>query len=147
MTEQVLIHIRGLQTDPHGPFGDEEPIEIVVSGQRLPSDGICRLIYDEVGEDTEDVTHNEMHIHPNTVISQKRGAIRTDMVFEKGKRNLTAYETPYGSMEMGIATTDLSVTEEEDKVTVHIAYALSMNEHYVADCTLDLTAESTPAAL
>ena len=64
------------------------------------------------------------------------------MIFEPNKKNITYYETPFGQLQMGIATTDIKVREEEDKMSVKIEYTLDVNESHVADCTLNMKIQS-----
>ena len=58
------------------------------------------------------------------------------MVFEQGKKNMTFYSTPFGTLQMGIAATGLELQEEEDNIHLKVDYALDMNEEHVADCYL-----------
>ena len=37
------------------------------------------------------------------------------MIFEKGKKNLTYYYTPFGSIQIGIDATSIEVKETEDE--------------------------------
>ena len=47
-----------------------------------------------------------------------------------------------GLIILGITTTSLKVTEQEDRLEVLIEYALEMNGEYVAGCRLELRAAS-----
>lgn len=121
----------------------EEPIEVVTFGSYAFRNGRHVLEYDEVFEETQDkTTHCVIFMGPEGAEVHKTGQMAVDMIFEKGKKNLTYYTTPYGTIEMGIATTEVDVQEEADTLTLKIQYALSMNEEHVADCTLDLVAET-----
>ena len=64
------------------------------------------------------------------------------MVFEQGKKNMTFYSTPFGTLQMGIAATGLELQEEEDNIHLKVDYALDMNEEHVADCYLTVQATS-----
>ena len=67
------------------------------------------------------------------------------MVFEQGKKNMTYYTTPYGTLQMGIAATNLELEETEGAVNMKVDYALDMNEEHVADCYLSIQAQSKNA--
>ena len=60
------------------------------------------------------------------------------MVFEEQKKNISYYQTPFGTMEMGIAATRVDLEQGEDEMNVHIEYALEVNESHVADCDISI---------
>ena len=78
---------------------------------------------------------------------RKKGLVNAHMVFEKGKKNMTCYTTPFGTIRMGIAATGVTVDEKKESIRAHVDYSLEMNDMHVAECSLTLTAESHPTAL
>jgi uncharacterized beta-barrel protein YwiB (DUF1934 family) len=146
LKKDVLVSVKGIQLLMRGGSEEggvpEEPIEVVTFGSYAYRNGKHILEYDEILEETPGKTHNVITMSPDYAEVHKTGEADVDMIFEKGKTNLTYYATPYGTIEMGIATTDINLEEETDRVTLKIEYALSMNEEHVADCSLALTAES-----
>ena len=61
-----------------------------------------------------------------------------DELVEKDKINMTQYETPYGEMMIGVFTKDIRFEEQDEKITVHVNYALDINGDPVADCNIDI---------
>lgn len=144
MNKDVLIHVRGLQmmeTDDA-----QEPIEIVVPGQYYFRNGSHYLRYEEMLDDTAETTVNYMKMSPNGVEVRKQGQVNVHMVFEEGKKNKTFYNTPYGTLQMGISATGLELKESEDGIQMKVDYALDMNEEHVADCYLTVQAQSKDSA-
>lgn len=144
MNKDVLIHVRGLQmmeTDDA-----QEPIEIVVPGQYYFRNGSHYLRYEEMLDDTAETTVNYIKMSPNGVEVRKQGQINVHMVFEEGKKNKTFYNTPYGTLQMGISATGLELKESEDGIQMKVDYALDMNEEHVADCYLTVQAQSKDSA-
>ena len=144
MNKDVLIHVRGLQmmeTDDA-----QEPIEIVVPGQYYFRNGSHYLRYEEMLDDTADTTVNYIKMSPNGVEVRKQGQVNVHMVFEEGKKNKTFYNTPYGTLQMGISATGLELKESEDGIQMKVDYALDMNEEHVADCYLTVQAQSKDSA-
>ena len=140
MNKDVLIHVRGLQlmeTDD-----EQEPIEIVVPGQYYFRNGSHYLRYEEMLEDFSEPTINYIKISPKGIEVRKKGIVNVHMVFEQGKKNMTYYTTPYGTLQMGIAATNLELTESEENLHMKADYALDMNEEHVADCYLTVQAQS-----
>ena len=58
------------------------------------------------------------------------------MVFEKDKKNMTYYHTPFGSLMMGIDAKEISVQETEQEIHAQVQYALDINYEHLADCTI-----------
>ncbi len=141
MDKNVLIHIRGLQMME--PTDEQEPIELVVPGQYYFKNGSHYLRYEELMDETStEPTVNYIKISSKAVEVRKKGLVNVHMVFERGKKNMTYYSTPYGTVEMGIAATGVMIEESENGIDMKVDYALEMNEEYVADCYLTVSAQS-----
>ena len=132
MDKEVLIHVRGLQTIDAD--GDQEPVEIVVPGQYYFRNG-------EILEDFAEPTINYIKISPKGMEVRKKGVVNVHMVFEQGKKNMTYYTTPYGTIEMGIAATNMNLEENDGSLDMKVDYALDMNQEHVADCYLAIKAQ------
>ena len=139
MDKEVLIHVSGLQT--MDAEGDQEPIEIVVPGENYFRNGSHYLRYEEILEDFAEPTINYIKISPKGMEVRKKGVVNVHMVFEQGKKNMTYYTTPYGTIEMGIAATNLNLEENDSGLNMKVDYALDMNQEHVADCYLAIKAQ------
>ena len=139
MDKEVLIHVSGLQT--MDAEGDQEPIEIVVPGEYYFRNGSHYLRYEEILEDFAEPTINYIKISPKGMEVRKKGVVNVHMVFEQGKKNMTYYTTPYGTIEMGIAATNLNLEENDSGLNMKVDYALDMNQEHVADCYLAIKAQ------
>lgn len=140
MDKEVLIHVRGLQMMESD--GEQEPIEIVVPGQYYFKNGSHYLRYEEVMEDFPEPTINYIKFSSTGMEVRKKGVVNVHMVFQQGKKNMTYYTTPFGTVEMGIAATNLNLEEKEGTLNMHVDYALDMNAEHVADCYLAIEAQS-----
>ena len=139
MDKEVLIHVSGLQT--MDAEGDQEPIEIVVPGEYYFRNGSHYLRYEEILEDFAEPTINYIKISPKGMEVRKKGVVNVHVVFEQGKKNMTYYTTPYGTIEMGIAATNLNLEENDSGLNMKVDYALDMNQEHVADCYLAIKAQ------
>ena len=125
------------------PTDEQEPIELVVPGQYYFKNGSHYLRYEELMDETSaEPTVNYIKISSKAVEVRKKGLVNVHMVFERGKKNMTYYSTPYGIVEMGIAATGVMIEESENGIDMKVDYALEMNEEYVADCYLTVSAQS-----
>ena len=55
------------------------------------------------------------------------------MIFEEGKENLSYYDTPFGSLLMGVNTSNIDWMEEEEQMRLQVDYDLSVNSAYLTD--------------
>ena len=141
MDKNVLIHVRGLQL--MDADSDQEPLEIVVPGEYYFRNGSHYLRYEEIMEDFTEPTINYIKIAPEGMELRKKGLVNVHMVFEQGKKNMTYYTTPFGTIQMGIAATNLDLEESKDTLNMKVDYALDMNDEHVADCYLSIRVQPT----
>ena len=57
----------------------------------------------------------------------KTGISNAHMIFEKNKKNLTYYQTPYGQMLIGVNTKNMEVNVTDDNIGVRVDYELDVN--------------------
>ena len=133
MTKEVLINISGLQMD----IDPQEPIEMVTTGAYYLRNGKHYILYDELSEDNE-VTKNVLKIGPNSVEFTRKGPQGSHMIFEEGKENLSYYDTPFGSLLMGVNTSSIDWMEEEEQMRLQVDYDLSVNSDHVSKCKIDV---------
>ena len=142
MTKDVLVTIAGLQFE----IDSEEPIEVITAGQYFLKNDKHYVLYDEILEDTNEICKNRIKIGKDQVEILKTGASNVHMVFEKGKKNLTYYNTPFGNLLIGIDTTKVEFNEGSEQLELKINYVLEVNYAHVSDCsiTIKVTSKKTP---
>ncbi|WP_167957117.1 DUF1934 domain-containing protein [Anaerosporobacter faecicola] len=132
MTKDVLVTIAGLQFE----IDSEEPIEVITTGQYFLKNEKHYILYDEILDDTKEVCKNRIKIGKDSVEILKSGASNVHMVFETNKKNLTYYNTPFGSLLIGIDTTKIACKEKEEEIELYIEYGLEVNYSHVSDCKI-----------
>lgn len=70
----------------------------------------------------------------------KAGEMRGSLFFEKDKRTLSCYETPYGQLHFGVWTTGIDLDVKEDEIFAGIRYRMEMEDHPMADCCVKIHA-------
>ena len=138
MTKDVLVAIAGLQYE----IDSEEPIEVITAGQYFYKNEKHYVLYDEILSDSNEICKNRIKIACDSVEISKTGASNVLMVFELGKKNLTYYNTPFGSLLIGIDTRKIVCSETEEAIVLNIEYGLEVNYSYVSDCSI--TVKITP---
>ena len=139
MTKDVLIAIKGLQFEE---AEDAEEIEVIQRGQYFQRNGSHFLVYEEPIEGTTDTILNRIKFKEDEVLVTKKGAVNTMLSFRKNEKNMTNYATPFGNLVMGIHTHQIDLNMQEDKLLVHVDYALDVNYEFLADCKITITATS-----
>ena len=139
MTKDVLIAIKGLQFEE---AEDAEEIEVIQRGQYFQRNGSHFLVYEEPIEGTTDTILNRIKFKEDEVLVTKKGAVNTMLSFRKNEKNMTNYATPFGNLVMGIHTHQIDLNMQEDKLFVHVDYALDVNYEFLADCKITITATS-----
>ena len=129
MTKEVLVSIAGLHADMNEAENEEnEPIEVLSPGTYFFKDNKHYIFLEEVTEGIPGVTKTQIRIHgQDSVEVIKKGALAMHMLFETDKKNRAYYKTPYGELNLGISTHDISVEETEDNINVKARQAKSFS--------------------
>ena len=141
MTRDVLVSVSGIQLAED----DSNEVEMITAGDYFWKNGSHYIIYDEVQEGME-VVKNTIKIRPEGMDIIKRGSSSLRMTFEKDKKNLSCYATPYGEMMIGVNTRNISIDEEEDSLKVRVDYSLDINYQHVSECNIILAVQSGSVA-
>lgn len=67
------------------------------------------------------------------------------MVFEKNKKNVTYYYTPFGSLVIGVDAKQITVQETEENIDVTVNYDLDVNYEFLANCNITMNIKAKGA--
>lgn len=104
------------------------------------------LVFEEI-EDSSNKSENLMKFRESYLEVTKRGSVNARLIFEKDKKTKSQYGTPFGILQIGIATTGVNLKEQDDSIEVTANYALEINDDFIADCSISLKAQSKAANL
>ena len=145
MTKDVLVSISGKHIDIMNGIaqeyeGGDAGIEVVTPACYYLRNGKHYIIYDEVFEGTAGTVKNKIKITGTDMVEiMKSGLTSSHMIFEKNKKNLTYYKTPYGQMLVGVNTKKMEISVEDDKIGVLVDYELDVNHEPLADCKIKMS--------
>ena len=134
MTKDVLITIRGVHTMDE----EDNDVEMIVRGDYYQKNGKHYVLYEELLEGFKEPVKNIIKITPTSMDITKKGTATTHMLFEKNRKNMSYYGTPFGNLLVGIDAKDIKVEETEHCIDVQIDYALEVNYEHLADCTIKM---------
>ncbi len=144
MTEDILISVKGLHTLESA---EEEEIEVISAGKYYFRNGKHYIFYDETVEDSGEVVKNRITLRDGCMEVQKKGSMNAKMIFEKGHKNTSWYDTPFGNLLAGIEVTAMQVTQQEDLLEVSVDYVLEANYEQIADCRIRIRVMSKDSGL
>lgn len=120
----VIISIKGSQTN--GKASDE--MELVTEGKLVRrGEDSYTISYEESEMTGLEGTTTVLHIDGPRVTLLREGTFNSQMVFEEGCRHLSMYETPYGSLSVGIDTRRMKNTVDESGGDLEIDYAIEID--------------------
>lgn len=134
MDKQVLVSITGLQFSND----DRNAVEMITVGDYYKRNGKHYLLFDEAAEGFEGTTRNMIKFNDHMVDITKKGVTNVHMVFEERQKNMTYYDTPFGNLLIGLATSRVDVKEGENSIDVSIDYSLDINYEFVSDCKISI---------
>ena len=134
MTKEILLSISGL----HMLEEEDGNVEVVTAGDYYNRNGKHYILYDEVVEGLSGHISNRIKISGDSVEVTKKGLTNTQLIFEKGKKHTTRYQTPYGILNLGVLTRDVQVREEDALIGVKVEYILEVNAQHLAECTIEM---------
>ena len=103
---------------------DNGPVEIITTGNYYKKNGKHYILYDEVQEGFDGVTKSVIKVNDDFLDVTKKGVTNVHMMFEKNKKNMSYYNTPFGNLLVGINATDVKVNETEDNIDIKVDYKL-----------------------
>ncbi|HKM29042.1 MAG TPA: DUF1934 domain-containing protein [Anaerovoracaceae bacterium] len=124
--KDIMLKIVGRQY-----YGEEEDqLEFVTEGKLYERAGSKYLVYDESEFSGFPGCKTTLKLTDSSMKMRRLGEVGygTEIVFEKGKRFLSKYETPYGMMDMEVLTNDFTNNlSEEGLGNVDIDYNVSIS--------------------
>lgn len=141
MTKDVLLSISGLQFAAQDEE-DATPVEVITAGDYYKKNGKHYILYDEVTEGYEGNTRNIIKLTEDSLDITKKGVSNVHMVFEKNKKNVSYYNTPFGSLLIGIDAKSVDIAETDDSIDVKVKYNLEVNYEHLADCSIVMNIKS-----
>ena len=125
--KKVMISIAGKQIND----GDEEKIELVTEGEYEYGPEVSTLTYQESSLTGMEGTTTTFQIEPSVVTLSREGTVTSQMLFQRGRKHLFLYSTPYGANTMGISTRRLTVRLDENGGHLEIVYELDVDNYRI----------------
>lgn len=141
MKKDVIISIKGMQTyDGVEPDG----IELVTQGTLSDHPDGYVIAYAESELTGLEGTLTTLEVAPERVTLLRTGEVCSQMVFERGRTHRSMYDTPFGSMEIGINTRKLHSTLGERGGELEVAYSIVVNHSLAGENHFHINVREIP---
>lgn len=127
--KKVIITVNGIQITAEEPA---ENMELITEGEYAFDHGTGFFTYEETEITGMEGTTTRFDFSPTEAVITREGSVRSKMLFIEGKKNVFLYNTPYGSMTMGIDTHKITNKLTEKGGTIDIDYTLSFDRMVVS---------------
>lgn len=123
--KDVVISVTSKQAQPDG--SDEDSIELVTEG-KYHYDGEKTVISYMESEITGfGGCTTTFSVYPDRIVMNREGNGSSDMIFDNGKRHQYYYETPVGSLLLGVVTLSSKTNLDSSGGNVEVHYMLDLD--------------------
>ena len=135
MNNNVIISIIGRQAY-EGAEDDE--IELVTEGVLKKQNGGYCLSYTESELTGLNGTKTVFDIVGDTITMTRTGDIRSQMVFQKGRKLYSVYDTPYGALTIGIQADRVKADICDYCGVIDISYTIEVDHAMTGESSLSI---------
>ena len=139
--KKVLISIKG---SPAFSYNENDGYELLTDGEYISENGISTFCYEESELTGLDGFLTTFNVESDRVILKRGGDYSGEMIFcEKQKHNFL-YETPFGSIMMGIDTHSIEKNLQENGGSLEIRYDIEVDNIAVSRNLFQIDIKSLP---
>lgn len=127
--KDVIISIRGTQRSYRpGEEGEKpESVELVTDGRYEYGMDASWFTYLESEITGMEGTVTTFRVEPGLVTLTREGSVNSQMLFQKGRKHVFLYDTPFGAMTMGVDTQQLRTETGEHGGRLDIVYSVDVD--------------------
>ncbi|MCL2427158.1 MAG: DUF1934 domain-containing protein [Oscillospiraceae bacterium] len=140
-TKKVLISIKG---SPLYSADEDEMFELMTDGEYLEKNGICTFSYIGSTLTGEEGTLTTFNVEKDKVTLQRNDGINGDMIFTENQKQHFLYNTPFGSVMMGIDTHSIVSNMADDGGNLEIKYDIEVDNVSVSQNLFEINVRSCP---
>ncbi|MEW9124717.1 MAG: DUF1934 domain-containing protein [Thermotaleaceae bacterium] len=122
--KNILLKIEGTQRNIDG---EESTIELTTEGKLYKKENATYLVYEESEISGMEGCTTTVKVGQDKISMRRFGTANSEIIFQKGKRFTTHYNTPYGVFDMEVLTREISYNmTDADKGDISIEYYVSL---------------------
>ena len=125
MVESVVISVEGTQR----MAGEEkQTVQIVTDGTMKREGDMVYLSYEESEMTGMEGTTTTFAVGSDQVVLTRTGAVQAQMIFEKGKRNVSLYDMGFGALTIGVKARRLKNELGPEGGRLEISYGIEIED-------------------
>ena len=140
MKQNVVLAIRGRQN-----YEDQEPdiIELTTDGTMEFRDGGWDISYEESELTGLEGVTTTFRVEPGKVVLDRKGKLRSQMVFQEGIPHESLYQMPFGALMITVKATSVFFDIVPDGGVIDLVYEIEIenNQAGIIDYHLDIRAK------
>ena len=127
--KKAIIFIKGM---PAIADSDDAGFELMTDGEYILENGISTFRYMESELTGLDGLLTTFNVEPDRVVLRRGDGYSGDMVFSENLKHHFLYDTPYGSITMGIDTHSIKKNMRDDGGSLEIRYDIEVDNATVS---------------
>jgi uncharacterized beta-barrel protein YwiB (DUF1934 family) len=129
VNKNVIISVKGTQSTSQ----DTNDLELVTEGKYYKKGNNYFITYKESEVTGMDGTTTTLKVADGIVTLMRFGSINSQMIFEKGQKHVSYYETGYGAFMIGVYASQVNVKVDDNGGEIKVDYALEIDNNKTGD--------------
>jgi uncharacterized beta-barrel protein YwiB (DUF1934 family) len=121
--KSVMISIRGAQNTDD----EDDVIEFITAGEFYKSDTGYEISYIETELTGMEGTETRLSVEGRRITMMRTGRFSTQMIFEKGQKHLALYETPAGTLLVGVNASSVDIDLDDKGGRLAVDYSVEID--------------------
>lgn len=124
MNKNVIISVKGMQTDLDNEVND---MELITEGKYYKKGENYYITYSESEMTGMEGTTTTLKVGDGRVTLMRFGAINSQMVFERGQKHVSHYDTTYGAFTVGVMANEVDIDVTEKGGVIKVGYQVELD--------------------
>jgi len=139
--KKVLISIKGL---PVFSSDENDAFELMTDGEYQQKDGISTFSYIESTLTGQEGLLTTFDVEKDRVVLKRGDGLGGDMIFSESQKHHFLYDTPFGSVMLGIDTHSITKNMSDDGGNLEIRYDIEVDNVSVSRNLFKINIRSFP---
>lgn len=126
MNKNVIISVKGTQTMPDQ---EKENLELITEGKYYKKGSTYYITYKESQVTGMEGTTTTLKVSDGEVTLMRFGTVNSQMIFKKGEKSYSYYDTAYGAFTIAIYSNDVDVKVDDNGGEIRVDYTLEIDNN------------------
>lgn len=123
MNKDVIISLKGIQSAQ----SETNETELLTEGKYYKKGDTYYISYKESEMTGLEGTTTTIKVADRIITLMRFGSVNSQMIFEKGQKHLSYYETPYGAFTIGVLANQVKVELDDKGGNIAVDYQLEID--------------------